>query len=107
MSNKAKHDINWRELKDTLIFAQRIIGPKVSTPIIPSNLSIQQSHHSGRVVIHLDRFMYLRESFEAIVKEHDIGPMDYNEAMSDVDVQYGDKVRIYLYYKNLRSPTSN
>lgn len=51
--------------------------------------------------------MYLRESFEAIVKEHDIGPMDYNEAMSDVDVQYGDKVRIYLFYKNLRSRTSN
>ena len=36
--------------------------------------------------------MYLRESFEAIVKEHDIGPMDYNEAMSDVDVHLWQRV---------------
>ena len=34
--------------------------------------SRQVSRHSGRVVIELDQFIYLGESFEAIIKEHEI-----------------------------------
>ena len=41
--------------------------------------------HGRRVVIQLDRFMYLGESFKAILKEHEIDPTYYDEAMSSVD----------------------
>ena len=30
-------------------------------------------------------FMYLGESFKAILEEHDINPIDYNEGMNDMD----------------------
>ena len=40
---------------------------------------------SGKVVKHLDQFIYLGKSFEAILKEHEIDPIDYDKAMSDVD----------------------
>ena len=43
------------------------------------------SHCSGNVIKQLNRFMYLGESFEAILKEHEIDTIDYDEAMSDVD----------------------
>ena len=29
--------------------------------------------------------MYLGESFKAILEEHDINPIDYNEGMNDMD----------------------
>ena len=48
-----------------------------STPVVPSR--------SGRVVKQPDRFMYLGKSFKAILKEHEINPIDYDEAISDVD----------------------
>ena len=35
--------------------------------------------------------MYLGESFEAILEEHKIYPIDYNEAMSDVDAHIWKK----------------
>ena len=41
--------------------------------------------HSGRVVKQLDRLMYLGKSFEAILKEHEIDPIDYSKTMSDMD----------------------
>ena len=40
---------------------------------------------SERVAKQLDRFMYLGKSFEAIIKEHEIDPIDYDKAISDVD----------------------
>ena len=36
--------------------------------------------------------MYLRESFKAILKEHEIDPIDYDEAMSDLDALFLKKV---------------
>ncbi|KAL6329571.1 hypothetical protein AAG906_022148 [Vitis piasezkii] len=36
--------------------------------------------------------MYLGESFEAILKEHEINPTYYNEAMSDIDAHFLAKV---------------
>ena len=42
-------------------------------------------HRNRRVVKQLDRFMYLGESFKVILKEHEIVPIAYNEAMSNVD----------------------
>ena len=47
--------------------------------------------HSGRVVKQLDQFMYLGKSFEAILKEHEIDLIDYDEAMSDVDAHLWQK----------------
>ena len=44
-----------------------------------------------RVVIQLNQFMYLRKSFETISEEHEIDPMDYDEAMSDVDAHIWQK----------------
>ena len=46
--------------------------------------------------------MYLGESFEAILKEQEINPTYYNEAMSDIDAHflakvYGSRVRIYAF----------
>ena len=63
--------------------------------------SRQVSRHSGRVVIELDRFIYLGESFEAIIEEHEIDPINYNKVMSDVDTHLRqkameEKVRIYI-----------
>ena len=35
--------------------------------------------------------MYLGNSFEAILKEHEINPIGYDEAMSDVDAHFWQK----------------
>ena len=35
--------------------------------------------------------MYLGESFEAILEEHEIDPIYYDEAMSDVDAHFWKK----------------
>ena len=35
--------------------------------------------------------MYLERSFEAILKEHEIDPIDYDETMSDVDAHLWQK----------------
>ena len=42
-------------------------------------------YHNGRVVIQLNRFIYLGKSFKAILKDHEIDPTDYDKAMRDVD----------------------
>ena len=52
-------------------------------PTIPISSALMP-HHNGRVVKQLDRFMYLGKPFEAILKDHDINPIDYNDTMSDV-----------------------
>ena len=36
--------------------------------------------------------MYIRESFKTILDEHDIDPIDYNEAMTNVDAHLWKKV---------------
>ena len=53
-------------------------------PNIPISSTLMP-HRGGRVVKQPDRFMYLGKSFEAILKEHEIDPIDYNEAMIDVN----------------------
>ena len=60
----------------------------VPTILISSTL---MSCHNGRVVKQLDRFMYLGEFFEAILEEHEIDPIYYDEAMSDVDAHFWKK----------------
>ncbi|RVW12624.1 Retrovirus-related Pol polyprotein from transposon TNT 1-94 [Vitis vinifera] len=46
---------------------------------------------SGRVAKQPDQFMQLGESFKAILKEHEIDPIDYDEAMSDVNAHLWKK----------------
>ena len=36
--------------------------------------------------------MYIRESFKTILDEHEIDPIDYNEAMTNVDAHLWKKV---------------
>ena len=55
------------------------------------------------VVLKLDEFMYLGKSFEAIPKEHETNPMDYDEAMSSDDVilwQGVTEVKLKSMYSN-------
>ena len=47
--------------------------------------------HSGKVVKQPNRFMYLENSFKAILKEHEINPIDYDKAMSDMDAPLWQK----------------
>ena len=49
--------------------------------------------HSGRVVKQPDQFMYLGESFETILEEHEIDPIDYDETISDVDAHLWQKLQ--------------
>ena len=56
-------------------------------PTIPISRTLMPCH-SGRVVKQPDQFMYLGKSFEAILKEHEIDPINYNEAMSDVNAHF-------------------
>ncbi|KAL6346198.1 hypothetical protein AAG906_027945 [Vitis piasezkii] len=86
MSNRARRDIDWKALENGLTLAQEIMGPEVSTPTILVSFSTPVPRHCGRVVIQLDRFMYSGESFEAILEEHEIDPIDYNEVISSDDV---------------------
>ena len=74
ISTKARCDIDWKVLEDTPILAQRTIGPEVPTPTIPISYNTLVSHLSMRVVIQLDRFMYLGVSFETILKDHEMIP---------------------------------
>ena len=60
----------------------------VPTILISSTLMPRRSE---RDVKQPDRFMYLGKSFEAILKEHEIDPIDYDEAMSNVDVYLWEK----------------
>ena len=60
----------------------------ISTILISSTL---MPCRSGRVIKQPNQFMYLGESFKAILKEHEIDPRDYDEAMSDVDVPLWQK----------------
>ena len=53
-------------------------------PTIPISSTLMP-YHSGRVVKQLDRYMYLGKSFEAMLKEHEINPIDYDKIMSNVE----------------------
>ena len=86
MSNRARHDIDWKALENGPTLAQEIMGLKVSTPTILVRFSTPVPHRCGRVIIQPDRFMYLEESFEAILEEHEIDPTYYNEVISSDDV---------------------
>ena len=52
---------------------------KVSTLIIPNNSSTRELCCSGRIIIQLNRFMYLKEFFDAIPNKHETNPIDYDE----------------------------
>ena len=60
MSNKAKCDIDWRALEDSLTLVYGTMGLKVPTSIILVSSSTLVPRFSGRVVIQLDWFMYVR-----------------------------------------------
>ena len=78
MSNMTKHDIDCRALEDSLTLAYGTMGLKVPTSTILVSSSTPMPRFSGRVVIQLDRFMYLGESFKVIPEECEIDPMDYD-----------------------------
>ena len=63
------------------------MDPIPTTPIS----STLMPRHNGSIVKQIDQFMYLRESFEAVLKEHEIDPIGYNEAVSDVDAYLWQK----------------
>ena len=86
VNNRAKHDIDWKALENTLTLAQKTLGPEVFTPIILINFSAPMPHCSGRIVIQLDKFMYLGESFKSILEKHEFDPLDYEKVMSSDDV---------------------
>ena len=54
--------------------------------LIPTILvsSTPMPRRSGKVVIQPNWFMYLGESFDAIIEEHEIDSIDYDEAMRDM-----------------------
>lgn len=41
--------------------------------------------HGGRIVIQLNRFIYLGEPFEVILEEQETNPMNYDEIMNSDD----------------------
>ena len=55
----------------------------IPTILVSSTL---MPHCSRRAVIQPNRFMNFGESFEAIIKEHEIHSIGYDETMSDVDI---------------------
>ena len=59
-------------------------------PTIPISSTLVP-RHSGKVVKQLYQFMYLGESFKAILKEHDIDPTYYDEATSNMDADLWQK----------------
>ena len=71
----------------------------VPTILISSTL---MSCHNGRVVKQLDRFMYLGEFFEAILEEHEIDPIYYDDKTHKCKLVYkrnngvDRKVEIYV-----------
>ena len=71
-------------------------------PTIPI-FSALVPHHSGRVLIQPKGFMYLGEFFKAIQEKHEIDPIDYDEAISDVtthiwkEAMKAESESIYFY----------
>ena len=59
-------------------------------PTIPISSTLMP-RRSGSVAKQLNQFMYLEESFEAILKEHEIDPIDYDKVISDVDAHLWQK----------------
>ena len=66
---------------------------EVSTLIIPNNSSTRELRYSGRIIIQLNRFMYLKEFFEVIPKNHETNPIYYDEIrkIALYQVSYIDK----------------
>ncbi|WKA01628.1 hypothetical protein VitviT2T_019899 [Vitis vinifera] len=62
------------------------MGPEIPTPTILVSSSTSMPRRNGRIVMQLDRFMYLGESFKAILEKHKTDPINYNEAMNNDDV---------------------
>lgn len=86
ITNKAKHDMDWRAIEDISITTYETMDSEVSKPIILSNSCTLEPPHRVGVVIQTYKPMYLRESFMAILEKHETHPIDHNEALSDFDV---------------------
>ena len=93
MSNKVKHDINQRIVDYIPTITQKAMDQEVSTLIIPNNSSTRELRYSGRIIIQLNRFMYLKEFFEVIPKNHETNPIYYDEIkkIALYQVSYIDK----------------
>ena len=59
-------------------------------PTIPTSSTLMP-RRSGSVAKQLNQFMYLEESFKAILKECEIDPIQYDETMSEVDAHLWKK----------------
>ncbi|KAL6311861.1 hypothetical protein AAG906_021596 [Vitis piasezkii] len=81
MSNRTRCDIDWKALEDAPTLAHGTMGPEVPTPTILVSSSTPMPRCNGRIVMQLDRFMYLGESFKAILEKHKTDPINCNEAM--------------------------
>ena len=93
MSNREKCDIDWRALENSLTLAYETMGLKVPTSTILVSSSTPVPRFNGRVVIQLDRFMCLGESFKVILEGCEIDPTDYDETICVVLMLfYGKKL---------------
>ena len=54
-------------------------------PPIPDPVVTPVPRRSGRIVRPADRFSFLGESYEAILKELEQDPCNYNGAINDID----------------------
>jgi len=50
--------------------------------------SQRMSYHNGRVIRQLDRYMFLKESFDNVPDGQDTDPCNYNEAIEDKDAEF-------------------
>ena len=67
-SNKARSEVDLRDLDETPTTKQNIMNLVPTIPISSTPMPCR----SGRVVIKPIRFMYLGKSFKAIIKEQNI-----------------------------------
>ena len=81
ISNKVRSVVDLRNLDENPTTTYNTMD------LVPTILvsSILMSYRNGRVVIQLDWFMYLGESLEAILEEHEIDLTYYDETISNVD----------------------
>ena len=84
--NKTNNDIDWRTLEGSPTI-RKILWIHYQ----PFPLLVQMPRRSGSVAKQLNQFMYLEESFKAILKECEIDPIEYDETMGEVDAHLWQK----------------
>lgn len=62
-------------------------GFELDTPdtISPEPTITLEPYCSGRIVRPPNRFMFLEETYEAVLEEHKADPSNYNKAISNID----------------------